>query len=312
MEARKRLRQLLTKSLCWRADAVKTAGKGNTKMKKSLLKHAAVALAAMAMTASCALADGGSGWLYSGNHGSVQFASYAGWYDGYVDVDGYGGDQANDSLWVTVISKRASVWSSPSTGSKRLGWIDYGNGLHVVTNDSGEPVMEKNFYKVEYNGKQGWIGAPYVVRNKLEIVLMESNVPAYIAPDTSSKKVGSVDKMTRYRVIGFYDDFYIVSFRGAACAYIPMNCRHYDTTFESVERYSSYGKGTIDYNTKLRTGPGENYPEIKEMKSGEKIICIDEIAGWYVIQYSGKNADGNILAFVDSDAVTMDDGNING
>lgn len=296
------------KGLCRQVGADKNMGKGNIKMKKNLLKRAAVALAAMAMTASCALADGGSGWLYSGNHGSVQFASYAGWYDGYVSVDGYGADQ----LWVTVISKRASVWSSPSTGSKRLGWADYGDGLQVVSYDSGEPVMEKNFYKVEYKGQQGWIGAPYVVRNKLEIVLMESNVPAYIAPDTSSKKVGSVDKMTRYRVIGFYDDFYIVSFRGAACAYIPMNCRHYDTTFEMTESSLNYGKGTVDYNTELRTGPGENYPEIKELKAGERIVCLDEIAGWYVIWYSGKNADGEILTFVDSDAVTLDNGNFNG
>lgn len=54
------------------------------------------------------------------------------------------------------------------------------------------------------------------MRNTLEIVLEESNVPAYIAPDARSKKVGSLSKMTRYRVIGFYDDYYIVSFRGAA------------------------------------------------------------------------------------------------
>ena len=54
------------------------------------------------------------------------------------------------------------------------------------------------------------------MRNKLEIVLMESNVPAYVAPDRNAKKVGSLSKMTRYRVIGFYDDYYIVSFRGAA------------------------------------------------------------------------------------------------
>ena len=61
-------------------------------------------------------------------------------------------------------------------------------------------------------GKTGWVNAAYVVRNKLEIVLMESNVPAYVAPDRNAKKVGSLSKMTRYRVIGFYDDYYIVSF----------------------------------------------------------------------------------------------------
>ena len=97
----------------------------------------------------------------------------------------------------------------------------------------------------------------------------------------------------------------IVSFRGAACAYIPMGCRHYDTTFEAAERTSSYGKGTVAYSTKLRTGPGESYPEIKELKEGETVVCLDKIEGWYVLWYSGKNTDGQILAFVDADAVNM-------
>ena len=84
-----------------------------------------------------------------------------------------------------------------------------------------------------------------------------------------------------------------------------MGCRHYDTTFEAAERTSSYGKGTVAYSTKLRTGPGESYPEIKELKEGETVVCLDKIEGWYVLWYSGKNTDGQILAFVDSDAVNM-------
>ncbi|MFQ9805948.1 MAG: SH3 domain-containing protein [Christensenellales bacterium] len=111
-------------------------------------------------------------------------------------------------------------------GQQKLGSVSYGESLTGVSSDGGNNVaMDRNFYEVEYNGRQGWVGASYVVRNTLEIVLMESNVPAYIAPDARSKKVGSLSKMTRYRVIGFYDDYYIVSFRGAACAYIPKRCR---------------------------------------------------------------------------------------
>lgn len=280
----------------------KNRGKRGKEMKK---KFVACLLAGLMLLCTAALADGGSGWLNSATRGSLQLASYAGDYNGYVDVDGCGGSQADDSLWVTVISKKATVWSSPSTGSKQLGGEPFGDGLRVATNDSGQPIMEKNFYRVDYNGKTGWINASYVVRNKLEIVLMESNVPAYVAPDRNAKKVGSLSKMTRYRVIGFYDDYYIVSFRGAACAYIPMGCRHYDTTFEAAERTSSYGKGTVAYSTKLRTGPGESYPEIKELKEGETVVCLDKIEGWYVLWYSGKNTDGQILAFVDADAVNV-------
>ena len=271
-------------------------------MKKNFV---ACLLAGLMLLGAAALADGGSGWLNSATRGSLQLASYAGDYNGYVDVDGYGGSQADDSLWVTVISKKATVWSSPSTGSKQLGGEPFGDGLRVATNDSGQPIMEKNFYKVDYNGKTGWINASYVVRNKLEIVLMESNVPAYVAPDRNAKKVGSLSKMTRYRVIGFYDDYYIVSFRGAACAYIPMSCRHYDSTFELLHRQAPNAAGTIQYDTPLRTGPDDSYPEIKTMKGGETFSCINEIDGWYVISYSDKNTDGEVFAFIDSDAATV-------
>ena len=262
-------------------------------------------LAAMMMLGATALADGG-GWHNSRSFGSIQFANYTGWSDGYQSVDGFGGVTAADPYYLTVISKSASIWSEPSTGSKKLGSVSYGDSLLGVSSDGGYNVtMDHNFYQVEYKGKKGWVGATYVVRNTLEIVLMESNVPAYIAPDARSKKVGSLSKMTRYRVIGFYDDYYIVSFRGAACAYIPKSAAHYDTTFSEMYTWKPTHFGTVEYDTKLRTGPDDSYPEIKEMNAGTDVTCVDEIDGWYMICYSGKGAEGEVYAFIDSDAVSV-------
>lgn len=262
-------------------------------------------LAALMLFGAAALADGGD-WHESRTFGSIQFASYAGWYDGYQSADGFGGITAADPYMLTVISKSASIWSEPGTGSKKLGSVSYGESLTGVSSDGGYNVtMDHNFYQVEYKGKKGWVGATYVVRNTLEIVLMESNVPAYIAPDARSKKVGSLSKMTRYRVIGFYDDYYIVSFRGAACAYIPKSAAHYDTTFSEMYTWKPTHFGTVEYDTKLRTGPDDSYPEIKEMNAGTDVTCVDEIDGWYMICYSGKGADGEVYAFINSDAVNV-------
>ncbi len=271
-------------------------------MKKKLW---ALWLAALMLLGAAALADGGD-WHDSRNFGSVQFASYTGWYDGYQSADGFGGATAADPYTLTVISKSASIWSEPSTGSKRLASAGYGESMTGVSSDGNSNIaMDHNFYEVEYKGKHGWVGATYVVRNTLEIVLMESNVPAYIAPDARSKKVGSLSKMTRYRVIGFYDDYYIVSFRGAACAYIPKSAAHYDTTFEAQYRQTPGRSGSVEYDTKLRTGPGADYPEIKTLNAGAAVECLDEIDGWYMVRYSGKGADGEVFAFADSDAVSV-------
>ena len=41
------------------------------------------------------------------------------------------------------------------------------------------------------------------------------------------------------------------------------------------------------------------------MKGGETFSCINEIDGWYVMTYLDKNTDGEVYAFIDSDAATV-------
>ena len=122
----------------------------------------ALGLVWLMLLGAVALADGGD-WHESRIYGSVQLANYAGWCDGYQSVDGFGGITAADSFTLTVISKSASIWSEPSTGSKKLGSVSYGESLTGVSSDGGNNVaMDRNFYEVEYNGRQGWVGATYV------------------------------------------------------------------------------------------------------------------------------------------------------
>ena len=77
-------------------------------MKKKVL---AWLLAAMMMLGATALADGGV-WHNSRSFGSIQFANYTGWNDGYQSVDGFGGVTAADPYNLTVISKSASIWKA--------------------------------------------------------------------------------------------------------------------------------------------------------------------------------------------------------
>lgn len=269
-------------------------------------KWGAVLFAMLMLLGTMALADSGDWHESRMIDNYVRFASYTGDYDGYMSADGFGGVAGADDAYVHVISKSASLWSQPSTGSKRLASMSFEEAALCRFNEDDTPVMQNGFYQVEYKGQSGWVSASYVVRNVLEITLMESNVPAYIAPDRNAKKVGSLSKMTHYRVLGFYDDYYIVSFRGAACAYIPMSCRHYDSTFELFHKQAPTYSGTINVNTKLRTGPDDSYPEIKEMKAGTSFACVNEIDGWYMMIYDGKDSDGGCYAFIDSDAASVD------
>ena len=257
----------------------------------------------MSLCACTALADGDSGeWLHSRYHGYVRLASYVGEYDGYVCVDGLGGATAADEYCVTVISKSASVWDEPRTNSKKLASAQHGENMLCLSDDGGESLIYENgFYAVDYKGKEGWINEDYVVLNDLTITLLESNVPAYIAPDTSSKKVGSLSKLTSYRVIGFYDDFYIINLRGAAAAFIPMDVLHRDNLFNRYYHGGMQQDAVTRTKVKLRTGPGSRYPEIRTLKSGARISIVDVVDDWYMI----VDSESGELAFIAPDSLNF-------
>ncbi len=254
----------------------------------------------LSLSVCAAAADGVSGeWMTSRYNGYVRLASYVGEYDGYVCVDGLGGTTVGDECRMTVISKNASIWAEPRTNSKKLGQAQHGESLLCLSHDGGESLIYENgFYAVEYKGEEGWMNEDYAVLNDLTITLLESNVPAYIAPDTSSKKVGSLSKLTSYRVIGFYDDFYIINLRGAAAAFIPMDVLHRDNTFNRYYHGGMQIQMAIKSKTKLRTGPGSRYPEIRTLKMGEKVSILDVVNGWYMI----VDDESGELAFIPPDA----------
>lgn len=254
------------------------------------MKKLCALLAMLCLMTTAALADGGGEWVKS-LHGYVQFASFVGDYDGWVDIEGMGGVTLREQANLRVVSKNASVWAEPRTNSKKLGTVNNGDDIWAIPSQEQDadtqPIVEQNgFYAVEYKGKNGWengwINSAYVVHAPFEIVLMESNVPAFCAPDRTSKRVGSLSKLTRYTVIGFYEDFYVVNLRQAA-AFIPMSVKHYDTHFERWYHAGMHRNLTVTSKTVIRTGPGDDYAKVKDAKAGQVYDCMDEIDGWYLI-----------------------------
>ena len=247
----------------------------------------AAALALLLALCGCALADGNGSWVYSRMHGYVELASHAGGLEGYgwVALTGLGGDAVSDTHQVRVISKSASIWAQPRTNSQKLGTVSNGDTLDCVqvsAANGGGVVLQDGFYAVEYKGNTGWINSAYAVRGPFEIILMESNVPAYCAPDSASNKVGSLTKLTRYTVIGFYNDYYVINLRGGS-AFIPMSVAHYDTAFERLHGTDAVRTLTVTTGTALRVGPGEQYAKLSDVRAGQTFACVDEIDGWCLV-----------------------------
>lgn len=209
-------------------------------------------------------------------------------YFGHFSAEGLGGVTTPDARRVRVISKSATVWTQPRTGSSKLGSVEHNTELDCVLDANGYSVTPvSGFYPVWYKGQYGYINEDYVVFAPFEIVLMESNVPAYCAPTTNAKKVGSLSKHTRYTVLGFYGDYYIVSLRQAA-AFIPMSVAHYDTHFERLFANATPKTGYTTVKTTMRTGPGEKYASVQDLKAGTVFESYAYLGGWYVVRYTTK------------------------
>lgn len=261
-------------------------------------------MAALLLAQGCALADGLKldyrieNEFHSALYGKARLQSFAYNYPGYVGADGMGRDAyAYEPSYIRIITKSASVWAEPRTNSKKLGSVSNGDELPCIE-ENGGASKDGDFFEVEYKGKTGYVNRSYAVVSPLEIVLMESNVPAYIAPDTASKCVGSLSKHTRYTVIGMYDDYYIINLRGAAAAFIRKDVKCYDSRFEKFYLGQQTETGTIIRDTTLRTGPGEDYAKVADVKAGDTFEFYDMINAWHMLRYTPKGSDESFFVFV--------------
>lgn len=232
-------------------------------------------------------------------YGRADFQNYAYDYNGYACADGMGDlmYDGDDAQYIRIITKSASVWSQPKTNSKKLGSVSNGDELVCVMAE-GRAQTEGDFFAVEYKGNIGYVNQDYAVVSPLEIVLMESNVPAYIAPDSTSKCVGSLSKHTRYTVIGMYDDYYIINLRGAAAAFISKRTKCYDSQFEKHYLSLPTQTGTVLNDTVLRTGPGRDYAKVADVKAGDTFEIYDMINAWYMLRYTPKGSDEAVFVFI--------------
>ena len=89
---------------------------------------------------AAALAEGGEGHE-SRVGGSVRLTGYTGNYNGYVSADGLGGVAGADDGHVTVISKSATLWSKPCTGSKKVASMNHQEVALCSYNGGLDPVL---------------------------------------------------------------------------------------------------------------------------------------------------------------------------
>ncbi|MBO4885430.1 MAG: SH3 domain-containing protein [Clostridia bacterium] len=119
-----------------------------------------------------------------------------------------------------VLCEKLTLREKPSSSSKALQTLDYGDTPIVVGADLPTGAKEENGFVYCTLGDSedspcGWISLDYIVINPAWYVT-EKKTPVYAWNDTAAFKVALLDKATRLPILKEEGDWYLVSLRGAA------------------------------------------------------------------------------------------------
>lgn len=220
----------------------------------------------------------------------------------YVPGDFRGATDAQIATNVAVVvTRNVTLRSLASYDGQRLASIPGETVLEVLSQSSDGRWLQVAYYK-DGTRLTGWVLTEYVVQNPMTLILRADNVPAYAAPSSQSKKVGSLPAYTRLTVIGEWDDYYVVSLRNAAACirkdaryWTDWDLLHYE---QSGQRLTLYTLGS----TVLRTGPGTDWASAERVTAGTTLEALSAYQenGWYVVRFG----DGD-LAYVNASDVQV-------
>ena len=112
-----------------------------------------------------------------------------------------------------VLCESLSLREQPEGSSPLLDTLAYGTRCTILE-ESG------SWYHVVYRDgdgmrRSGFVRKEYVLMNPTYFT-PNGETPVYAMPSSDAKRVGLIDSGTSYPVIGLYDDFLVISLRGAS------------------------------------------------------------------------------------------------
>lgn len=125
---------------------------------------------------------------------------------------------ANDPLYGIVLCQSLTVRETPDTSGKKI--------ISLHTQDSVSILREQNgWYYIQpaYPNHEvaGWVLKDFVTTDFAVHYIQNTSIAAYAAPSLSAKKVALLDIDTPLYIIDTFNDFWVVSLRGAS-AFVSM------------------------------------------------------------------------------------------
>lgn len=197
---------------------------------------------------------------------------------------------SNDTgLKASVIGTSVRLRSLPSTDSDTLGY--YSNG--VTLNALGSV---KDWYKLSYNDKTGYMAAQYV-RVTPETSYDEAksgsvsgnDVRMRMGPSTDFAAVGSFAKGTSVKISGETGDWYEICVNGEygymSKDYVKVSQAAEPST-DKLEKMDKIGIVTGN-GVRMRSGAGTSYSTIGYYNQGIQVSVTGKTGDWYAVSYNG-------------------------
>ncbi len=212
----------------------------------------------------------------SGNWIKVKFNEKTGYVYGRYLKDDLVDTEDTTKKTVSVTASSLRVRSGPGTKYNTIGYLKKDSEA-VVVDTSG------TWYKIEYNGKYGYISSKYTkdVTKTVEVTASSLNVRS--GPSTKYKSIGILKKGKTVTVVADMKDWYKIEYKDGY-GYISKKYAR-----EVASEKPSAGKTvTVTTDLYVRSGPGKEYKTIGTLKKGKTVETFDKKNGWYQIKFNGK------------------------
>lgn len=194
---------------------------------------------------------------------------------------------ASGGFKASVIGTSVRLRSQANTSSDTLGY--YSNGVSLTALGS-----VKDWYKVSYNGKVGYMAAQYVRITPTDSystaksgTVSGDSVRMRMGPSTDFAAIGTLGKGTSVKISGETGSWYEISANGKY-GYMSKDYIKIVSTASTgaVEKMDKVGIITGN-GVRMRSGAGTSYSTIGYYDKGIQVKVTGKTGSWYAVSYNG-------------------------
>ncbi len=205
---------------------------------------------------------------------------------GFSSIGGNQGKAYAATVTYKVTATKLNVRSGAGTTYGIIGSVVKDQMLSVVSKSG-------SWYKINYNGRTGYVSSDYVQVSGTTTPPAESTTYTVTASTlnvrsgagTSYAAIGSVTKGQKLSVVSKSGSWYKINYNGRT-GYVSSDYVQVSGTTTPPAESTTY---TVTASTlNVRSGAGTSYAAIGSVTKGQKLSVVSKSGSWYKINYNGR------------------------